>query len=172
MSGVLLAGLGNIFRGDDGFGVEVARRLSLLDMPAGVLVKDFGVRSLDLAYALLEDLDAAVLIDAAQRGGIAGDLYLIEAETAAGAPEAEDLMISGHELDPAKVLRLVAALGGGCRRILVLACEPATFGDEDGLMGLSAPVAVAVDRAVDMARDIARLLACEGPLACKAPLGP
>lgn len=148
MTAILVAGIGNIFNGDDAFGVEVVRRLSRRMLPDGVKVIDFGIRGIDLTYALLDGYEAAVLVDAAQRGEPPGTVSVIEPGPLADEPSPEDLMLSPHELDPAKVLRLVAALGGNCRRLLLVACEPLTFGGEDGLMGLSPPVAASVDAAV------------------------
>jgi len=151
MTGILVAGVGNIFKGDDGFGVEVARRLAKRSLPPDVKVVDFGIRGIDLTYALLDGYKAAVLIDAMQRGHEPGTITIVEPELAAVDELApEDLLISPHDLDPAKVLRLVQALGGNCQRLLLVACEPATFGDEDeGVMGLSPPVAAVIDRAVE-----------------------
>ena len=156
MKPILVAGLGNIFHGDDAFGVEVVRRLSQRRLVPNVKVVDFGIRGIDLTYALLEDYGAAVLIDTAQRGEPPGTVSVIEPDGATDDPPApEDLMLSAHELDPAKVLRLVAALGGTCTRVLVVACEPLTFGEEgEGAMGLSAPVAAAVDTALDTIDDL------------------
>lgn len=150
MSSILVAGVGNIFRGDDGFGVEVAQRLAKRQLPPGVKVIDFGIRGIDLTYALLDGYPAAVLVDAVQRGGDPGTLYVIEPDLQPGDEVAPDeLLISAHDLDPAKVLRLVKALGGRCERLMLVGCEPATFGDEhEGAMGLSAAVAAAVVEAV------------------------
>jgi hydrogenase maturation protease len=149
MNSVLVAGIGNIFDGDDAFGVEVARRLSQCALPDGVKVVDFGIRGIDLTYALLDGYRAAVLVDAAQRGQPPGTVTVVEPDVAElGTPEPQDLMLSPHELDPAKVLRLVAALGGKCERVLLVACEPLTFGGEEGVMGLSEPVRQAVEPAV------------------------
>lgn len=151
MTRILVACTGNIFLGDDGFGVEVARRLRGRRLPDGVRVVDFGIRGIDLTYALLDGWDAAVLVDTVQRGGAPGDLYVIEPDLPQGEPAPEDLLMSGHDLDPAKVLRLVHALGGVCRRVLLLGCEPQTFGDpQDGMLGLSAPVQDAIEQAVLM----------------------
>jgi len=150
MSQILVAGIGNIFKGDDAFGVEVARRLAQGPLPAGVKVVDFGIRGIDLTYALLDGYDAAILVDTAKRGAAPGTVSIIVPDR----HSAEDLtpgeiFLEPHDLDPAKVLRVVAALGGGCRRILLVACEPETFGDEEsGAMGLTPPVAAAVDEAV------------------------
>lgn len=155
MTGILVAGLGNIFKGDDAFGVEVAQRLARRPLPPGVKVVDFGIRGIDLTYALLDGYSSAVLIDAAQRGGPPGTIYVIEPEQLPGDPAPEDLLMSPHDLDPAKVLRVAAALGGNCQRIVLVACEPLTFGDEqDGFMGLSAPVATAVDRALAVVEEV------------------
>ncbi len=150
MSSILVAGVGNIFRGDDGFGVEVAQRLAKRQLPPGVKVIDFGIRGIDLTYALLDGYRTAVLVDAVQRGGDPGTLYVIEPDLQPGDEVAPDeLLISAHDLDPAKVLRLVKALGGRCERLMLVGCEPATFGDEhEGAMGLSAAVAAAVVEAV------------------------
>lgn len=143
---VLVAGIGNIFLGDDAFGVEVVRRLARRDLPEGVQVVDFGIRGFDLAHALMDSESTAVLVDATPRGGEPGTLYLIEASGDAGAASVEP-----HGMDPASVLRLVQALGGRPPRVLVVGCEPATVDlDEDGQMGLSPPVAAAVDEAVRM----------------------
>ena len=152
---ILVAGIGNLFKGDDAFGTEVAQRLLRRQMPDGVKVVDFGIRSLDLTYALLDGYEAAVLIDTAQRGHPPGTISVIEPDRRLdGAPAPEDLMLEPHDLDPAKVLRLITALGGGCPRIMVVACEPLTFGGEDGAMGLSEPVAAAVDAAIATVEDL------------------
>jgi len=150
MSGILVAGVGNIFKGDDGFGVEVAQRLARRQLPPDVKVVDFGIRGIDLTYALLDGYRAAVVVDAMQRREVPGTVTIVEPERPSDeTPAPEDLIISPHDLDPAKVFRLVRALGGSCERLLLVACEPATFGDEEeGLMGLSPPVAAAVDHAV------------------------
>jgi hydrogenase maturation protease len=147
---VLVAGVGNIFLADDAFGPEVVRALQRRPLPSDVRVRDFGIRGLDLAYELLDGYDAAVLVDAAERGHPPGTLSLIEPELpdpaqATAPPEA-------HGMDPAKVLALAAHLGDEpLPRVLVLACEPRLrpTGDEDIVPGVSAPVRDAVDRAVD-----------------------
>lgn len=148
---LLIAGIGNIFRGDDAFGCEVARVLASRSLPEGVLVRDFGTRGFDLACALLDGYDGAILLDAAARGRLPGTLYLIEPERA--EPQAA---VDPHGLTPEHVLRLVAALGGEPPWLRVIGCEPASLGDEDdGAMGLSAPVQAAVAEAVRMAEELA-----------------
>jgi hydrogenase maturation protease len=147
--GILIAGVGNIFLGDDAFGVEVVQRLSRRPLPQGVRVVDFGIRGLDLAYALLDPYEAVILVDATPRGGQPGTLYVVEPEpgpeggSAEGAPPIEP-----HNLDPARVLRLVAALGGRVQRLVVVGCEPEMPGDEEMPAEMSAPVRAAVDEAV------------------------
>jgi len=153
MRRILIACVGNIFRGDDGFGVAVAQALALRKLPDCVKVVDFGIRGIDLTYALLDGYAVVVLVDAVQRGGRPGSVYMIEPEPLAGDPAPEDLL-TPHDLDPAKVLRLAAAMGSACERIVLVACEPLTFGDDEGLMGLSAPVAAAVETGVAMVEDV------------------
>lgn len=166
MSTILVAGIGNVFLGDDGFGVEVVRRLQeqlaageLPALAAGVNIADFGIRGVDLCYALLDGVDSAILIDATQRGGPPGTLYVIEPSiegpgcAASGDPYAVPILMSPHEMDPAKVLETVRMLGGSCEDIVVLGCEPLDFGCEDGeegRMSLSRPVAAAVERAAEV----------------------
>jgi hydrogenase maturation protease len=165
MTRILVAGIGNIFKGDDGFGVEVAQRLMARPLPQSVTVADFGIRGIDLTYALIDGCEAAVLVDTAQRGDPPGTISVIEPELQSGEAMPEDLLLPLHDLDPAKVLRLVAALGGSCRRILLVACEPLTFGDDtDGIIGLSAPVEAAIDQAVAAVEElIAELAAARAP---------
>jgi hydrogenase maturation protease len=171
---VLVAGIGNIFLGDDAFGSEVARRMRNHPLPIGIHVVDFGIRGLDLAYALLEDLDATILVDAVPRGGPPGTLYVIEPDPVAGdGPSADDPVIEAHAMDPVRVLRLAAAMGGRPRRVLVVGCEPATLGsDEDPTMGLSPPVEAAVDEAIRLIESLVeRLLAGEADLTGRAAAG-
>src|SRR5215204_1904478 len=150
---VLIAGIGNIFLGDDGFGVEVVGRLSGRRLPEGVEVVDFGIRGMDLAYALQEDYDLVVFVDATPRGGEPGTVYLIE-------PEIEEdgaVSLDTHGMDPVKVIRLARALGARPTRTLVVGCEPQvipahgggsqTRPYDDMLMELSEPVPAQLDKA-------------------------
>jgi hydrogenase maturation protease len=157
MTSTLIAGLGNIFLGDDGFGVEVVRRLQERrggSWPPGVRVLDCGIRGIDLYYALLDGVDLAILVDATHRDGPPGSVYVIEpsadeAAIANGPP----VFVSPHELEPAKVLQAVRAEGATPERVVLVGCEPASFGTEDGepgRIGLSDPVAEAVDEAVEL----------------------
>lgn len=144
---VLVAGIGNIFLGDDGFGVEVIRRLQG-SLPANVCVADFGIRGFDLALELMEGYDTSILVDAAKRGGAPGSIYVIE-------PDLEELhslghiQPDGHSLDPVKILALTQSMGGSLKKILIVGCEPSSCDDEEGgCMGLTAAVEAAVPEAV------------------------
>jgi hydrogenase maturation protease len=144
---ILVACIGNIFLGDDGFGVEVARHLAARTWPDNVRVRDFGIRGYDLAYALLETDDLAILVDACPRGEEPGTVYVIEADSG------EDMVpgtaaLDGHTMNPAAVIRLAKSMGPISRRILLVGCEPSTLGGEEGDMGLSEPVSAAVAEAV------------------------
>jgi hydrogenase maturation protease len=154
---VLVAGIGNIFLGDDGFGVEVARRLAGEPPLPGVRVADFGIRGVHLAYELMNGYATVILVDATPRGGEPGSLYLIEPDLAeladiAARSGSNTPVMDAHEMTPDSVLALLAALGGEVGRVLVLGCEPARA--EEGI-GLSAPVSAAVDEAVRVVHDLA-----------------
>jgi len=141
---ILIAGIGNIFFGDDGFGVEVARRLSGRPATAGVRIVDFGIRGIDLTYALLEGHDRVILVDAIQRGGEPGSLYVVEPGTLP-----TDGAMQTHEMAPAQVLAAARALGADTSKVLLVGCEPENFGSEtEPLMGLTDRIAAAVDGAV------------------------
>jgi hydrogenase maturation protease len=157
---ILVAGVGNIFLGDDAFGVEVARRLMSRPQPEGVLVVDFGIRGLDLAYTLLDGYEAVVLVDAAPQGGAPGTLYVLEPDLESlTSPEEGVPMIETHNLHPARVLRLVAAMGGRVRRLVVVGCQPGNSAEDDFSAEMSAPVRAAVDEAVALVESlVARLL--------------
>lgn len=151
---ILVAGIGNVFLGDDGFGVEVVRELRQRRLPDGVEVVDYGIRGFDLAFALLEPWDAVILCDTAQRGGPPGTVYVIDADVAGDAaaaqPEVAPTGFEGHLMTPGAVFALVRSLGGGVERATIVGCEPESFGPPDeGRLGLSAAVAAAVPVAVD-----------------------
>jgi hydrogenase maturation protease len=162
---ILVAGIGNIFLGDDAFGVEVARRLMNRRWPEGVRVADYGIRGLDLSYALMDDYDAFVLIDAVPRGEAPGTLYKIEIDLEAiGGTGAEEAQMDAHALDPLRVLGAVKAMGGRPKRVLLIGCEPETLGEDEqfeGRMGLSAPVEQAVEEAVLMVGSLINSIAVE-----------
>jgi hydrogenase maturation protease len=155
---ILVACIGNIFLGDDGFGVEVAQRLMTRQYPENVRIVDFGIRGMDLAYTLLDDYDALVLVDAIPARGQPGTLYLIEPDlsdiSSEKGVEAGQVALDNHSMDPLKVLAYARALGARPIHTLLVGCEPAAFAGADDYaemqMGLSEPVRAAVDEAVKM----------------------
>ncbi|MEU8380891.1 hydrogenase maturation protease [Streptosporangium sp. NPDC048865] len=158
---ILVAGVGNVFLGDDGFGVAVARHLAGADLPDEVEVRDFGIRGIHLAYELTGGrYDTTILVDAVSRDGPPGTLYVLE-------PAAGDVpgsLADAHSMTPETVLSLVGALGGEAGHVLLVGCQPA---DLSPGMKLSAPVADAVGRAADLVvelagRQIATALAAAG----------
>lgn len=148
---VLVAGVGNIFLGDDAFGSEVARRLMWEQWPEGVRVADFGIRGLDLTFALLDGYDNVILVDTTPRGGDPGTLYTIEADPADDVAPAVD----AHAMDPMRVLAAAKSMGARWNRLLVVGCEPspgAADPDGPGEMGMTPPVRDAVGVAAEMVR--------------------
>lgn len=162
---ILIAGIGNIFLGDDAFGVEVVRRLAGRPMPEGVVVRDFGIRGLDLTYALLDGWDAVILVDAVPRGEPPGTLFVIEPEMTQPQPLAHDgpnvFELQPHQLDPARVLQMVGAMGGhvGCLRLV--GCEPAPLESYDVLSGLSPAVTAAIEPAAELVESLVEQLLVE-----------
>jgi len=165
---ILIAGIGNIFFGDDAFGGEVIKELIKSPLPEGVDAVDFGIRSYDLAYAIMDGYAATILVDITARGEPPGTVYLIELDQEkignleATAPD-------GHSLDPVAVLRLVQSLGGQIERLYLVACEPAILETEDGRIGLSESVQAAVPEAVQMIRRLIAKLRSEIPSASTPP---
>jgi hydrogenase maturation protease len=153
---ILIAGIGNVFFGDDAFGAEVVRRLAQRTLPAGVAVKDFGIRGFDLACALQEDYDAVILVDATQQNSRPGTLYVIDPdvqslETAEPASEM-------HHLDPAAAIQMALKMGGPLPRLRLVGCEPAAFEPSDsGEIALSDAVRDAVPKAVDLVESLSVL---------------
>ena len=145
---LLIAGIGNIFFGDDAFGSEVARALMRRPLPEGVRVEDFGIRSYDLAYALMEGGDA-ILIDAVPRGETPGTLYLIEPDPD-GLEGDDGIIADAHSMNPVRVLEMVRSLGGQTGRLYLVGCEPSVLETDDGAMGLSESVQAAVPHAIEM----------------------
>ena len=145
---ILIACVGNIFLGDDGFGTEVAQRLERRPLPPGVILKDFGIRALDLAYALLDPHELIILVDACARGGEPGTVYLLEPDPS--EEHTSGALVSAHAMNPTGVLRMVNSMGGPSGKVLIVGCEPLDLGSEEGKLGLSDPVLAAVDQAVVM----------------------
>jgi hydrogenase maturation protease len=149
MKRILVAGIGNAWLRDDGFGGEVVRRLESRQLPEGAAVFDFGTGGLDLAYEVMRGYDALVLIDVSRQGGEPGTLYVMEAQKEDVEAGIEDgQLINPHAMDPQTVLRFVKTLGAWPGKVLIVACEPAQV--EEMGMGLSAEVQSAVDAAVGL----------------------
>jgi hydrogenase maturation protease len=152
---LLIAGVGNIFLGDDGFGVEVARRLGQVELPEWAHVVDYGIRGMHLAYDIAGGYQSVILVDATTRGGAPGTVYVIEPDQAepAGPSAGADIspLFNAHGMQPDVVLSLLGLLGAGTCRMVVVGCEPATT---DYVIGLSQPVAAAVDAAVRVVLDL------------------
>ena len=147
MKRILVAGIGNSWLRDDGFGGEVVRRLESRELPEGAAVFDFGTGGLDLAYEVMRGYDALVLIDVSRQGGEPGTLYVMEAQKEDVEAGIEDgQLINPHAMDPQTVLRFVKTLGAWPGKVVIVACEPAQV--EEMGMGLSAEVQSAVDAAV------------------------
>jgi hydrogenase maturation protease len=148
---VLVAGIGNIFLGDDGFGVEVVKHIDTASLPAevrdSVKVADFGIRGVHLAYELLDGYDALILIDAMPLGEAPGTVVTFEPDVDAIDPTSVD----AHSMSPAVVLGLLAGLGGHLPRVVVVGCQPLTI---DEGMGLSEPVEAALAPAAATVRQI------------------
>jgi hydrogenase maturation protease len=148
---ILVAGVGNIFFGDDAFGVEVVRELLRREWPEEVRIEDFGIRSYDLAYAIMDEYDAVILVDALSRGQPPGTVILLEpdaAELESGGNE----VVNAHGMDPVRVLRMVRSLGGATQQLYVVGCEPAVLETEE--LGLSEPVQAAIPYAVEMVESL------------------
>jgi hydrogenase maturation protease len=152
---ILVAGIGNIFLGDDAFGVEVVRRMASLQLPQSVRVTDFGIRGFDLAYALQDGYETTILVDACPRGEAPGTLYVIEPDLKGlDDPAAPQAVVEGHAMNPMSVLRMARAMNIELTNILLVGCEPETLGGEEGQMGLSAPVEAAVEEAVKLVQSL------------------
>jgi len=161
---ILIAGIGNIFLGDDAFGVEVARRLEDRTFPDNVRAADFGIRGIDLVYALLDGCDIAIFVDAVPRGGAPGTLYLLEPEIDRSPAPAS--ILDAHGMNPVNVLRTAQAMGARLRQVFIVGCEPATAVDDDADIppGLSTPVAAAIDQAIAIVETLVQRLASNATL--------
>ncbi|MFG1617427.1 hydrogenase maturation protease [Nonomuraea wenchangensis] len=152
MNRVLVAGIGNVFLGDDGFGVEVVRRMDVSALPGSVVVADYGIRGVHLAYELLGGAyDTLIMVDAVELDGPPGTVAVLEIDDEP-APDAMP-PVNGHGMHPQAVLDLLAKLGGRVPRVLLVGCRPRTI---DEVMGLSEPVAAAVEGAVAAVTALAR----------------
>jgi hydrogenase maturation protease len=161
-SKILVAGVGNIFMGDDAFGSEVARRLMSQGLPAEVQVTDFGIRSYDLAYALTDGYDVTILVDVTTRKQSPGTVYLIEPDL--GQPDQLVGMIAdAHSLNPANVLQMLRSLGSAPGKLYLVGCEPAILDIEDGRIGLSEVVEAAIPQAIQLIKSLVNDLLSETP---------
>ena len=149
---ILVAGIGNIFLGDDAFGSEVARQLLRREWPAHVRVEDFGIRSFDLVFALSVGYETVILVDVTPRGGTPGTVYTIEPDLIdLGAEAQQPAALDGHSMDPMLVLATAQRMGAPLRRVLIVGCEPVLETIDPngaGMMGLSAPVRAAMAEAI------------------------
>lgn len=160
MATMLVAGIGNIFLRDDGFGVEVARRLANEEVPEYIRVVDYGIRGVHLAYDLLDGCETLVLVDATPRGKAPGTIYVIEPDidqAASNGPSSEAVasgrspVMDSHSMDPGAVFALLRTLGGSAPKVVVVGCEPASV--DEGI-GLSDEVEKAVEGAVEVVRGL------------------
>ena len=142
-----VVGVGNIFLGDDGFGVEVAARMRRRPIPAGVRIDDFGIRGVHLAYELVEGYDLVILVDTLDLGEKPGTVSVLEPDL----DGVGEVLPDAHDLDPVAVMGLLTDLGGSVGRMLVVGCQPADLQEQ---MGLSAPVAAAVDDAIRVVEEL------------------
>lgn len=153
-NGILIAGVGNIFLSDDGFGVAVAGRLQGEPMPDGVKLADFGIRAVHLAYELLNGYDGLILIDAVSRGEAPGTVYVIEPDLGGEADAAMD----AHSMSPDTVFSLLKGLGAEVKQVYVVGCEPADLSEG---MHLSPAVDAAVGPAAETVKDLALKMLAE-----------
>ncbi len=144
---VFVVGVGNIFLGDDGFGVEVATRMRRRPIPDGVRVDDFGIRGVHLAYELLVGYDLVILVDTVDLKEPPGTIGVLEPELSGDG----DVLPDAHDLDPVAVMGLLTGLGGSVGRMLVVGCQPSTMQEQ---MGLSAPVEAAVAEAIKVVEEL------------------
>jgi hydrogenase maturation protease len=149
---ILVACIGNIFQGDDAFGCEVAKVLARRSPSESVRVVDYGVRGLDLTYALLDAPELTILVDAVSRGGEPGTLYVVEPDLDAGNTGEQQL--DAHGMDPVQVLRTAKLMGGQLGRVLLVGCEPADLGGENGRMGLTPAISAAIEDAASMVESL------------------
>jgi hydrogenase maturation protease len=152
---VLVAGIGNIFLGDDGFGVEVVKRLAARGFPDEVKIVDFGIRGFDLAYALQDGYETTILVDAYPHGQQPGTVSLVEPDLSR-LDEFDQGVVEAHGMNPMNVLRMASAMNVNLKKVLLVGCEPATFGGDEGQMGLSETVEGSIDEAVNLVTSVVR----------------
>jgi hydrogenase maturation protease len=150
---ILVAGIGNIFLGDDAFGSEVARRLMNETLPEEVRVADFGIRSYDLAYAMMEEYDVTIFVDITSQSQSPGTLYLIEPDLNQ-LDQLDEKMADAHSMNPVRVLQMLRTVGSSPKKLYLVGCEPAILEVEDGEIGLSESVEGAVPQAIELIKSL------------------
>lgn len=157
---ILVAGIGNIFLGDDAFGVEVVKRLATRTLPEGVRVSDFGIRGFDLVFALQDGYETTILVDACPRGEQPGTVFVLEPDVDAFG-SGRDVVMEAHGMNPVNVIRMAKAMNVPLKQILVVGCEPETLGGPEGHMGLSRPVEAALEGAVCVIEELVHKILME-----------
>ena len=152
-SKILVAGIGNIFLGDDAFGSEVTRRLIKETLPEEVRVTDFGIRSYDLAYAMMEEYDVTIFVDITSQSQSPGTLYLIEPDLNQ-LDQLDEKMADAHSMNPVRVLQMLRTFGRSPKKLYLVGCEPAILEVEDGEIGLSESVEGAVPQAIELIKSL------------------
>jgi hydrogenase maturation protease len=150
---ILVAGIGNIFLGDDAFGSEVARRLMNETWPTEVRVMDFGIRTYDLAYAMMDGYDVTILVDITAQGQAPGTVYLIEPDLNQ-LDQLDSDLADAHSMNPVRVLQMLRTFGGSPGKLYLIGCEPAILEAEDGQMGMSKPVEASVPQAIELIKSL------------------
>lgn len=162
---ILIACIGNIFLGDDAFGVEVAKHLMAKNLPEEIKVVDFGIRGIDLVYTLLDKWDLTIFVDAISKGETPGTIYVIEPDLNELSNSDQAPIVEAHNLDPLKALSLAKSMGAELKNILLVGCEPLTFGLEQedtqqqlgqfGQFTLSEPVQASITKAILLIESLA-----------------
>jgi hydrogenase maturation protease len=157
---ILVAGIGNIFLGDDAFGSEVTRRLMKETLPKEVRVTDFGIRSYDLAYAMMEEYDVTIFVDITSQGQSPGTLYLIEPDLDQ-IDQLDEKMGDPHSMNPVRVLQMLHTFGSSPKKLYLVGCEPEILEVEDGEIGLSESVEGSVPQAIELIKSLVNDLLSE-----------
>ena len=161
-SKILVAGIGNIFLGDDAFGSEVARRLMNERLPPEVRVIDFGIRTYDLAYAIMDGYDVTILVDITAQGQAPGTVYLIEPDLNQ-LDQLDANLADAHSMNPARVLQMLRRFGSSPGKLYLIGCEPAILEVEDGQIGMSETVEKSVPQAIEWVKTLVDDLLKENP---------
>jgi hydrogenase maturation protease len=151
---ILIAGIGNIFLGDDAFGVEAIKRLAMRKLPETVRVTDFGIRGFDLMYALQDGYETTILVDASPQGQPPGTVFVMEPDLNSAGSSEQQSVVETHGMNPMNVIRMAKAMNVPLKRLLVVGCEPETLGGAEGHMGLSVTVQAALDEAVNVIENV------------------